>query len=38
MAQRAGAEYQVVDSAHDMPVSHPDVVTAEIAKAARTSR
>ncbi|MFB7288695.1 alpha/beta fold hydrolase [Actinacidiphila glaucinigra] len=38
MAQRAGAEYRVVDSAHDMPVSHPAVVTAEIEKAARTSR
>ncbi|MDX3099135.1 hypothetical protein PV318_00645 [Streptomyces sp. ME02-6991-2B] len=38
MAQWAGTEYRVVDSAHDMPVSHPAVVTAEIEKAARTSR
>jgi hypothetical protein len=39
MAQWAGTEYRVVvDSAHDMPVSHPAVVTAGIEKAARTSR
>ncbi|MFF7674431.1 alpha/beta fold hydrolase [Actinacidiphila glaucinigra] len=38
MAQRSGAEYRVVDSAHDMPVSHPALVTPVIENAARASR
>ncbi|MEU1543031.1 hypothetical protein ABZ461_33985 [Actinacidiphila glaucinigra] len=37
MAQRSGAEHRVVDSAHDMPVSHPALVTAVTEKAARAS-
>jgi len=35
MARRAGATIYTVDSAHDMPVSHPQAVVSVIERAAR---
>lgn len=35
-AQRAGATIYTVNSAHDLPTSHPDAVTAVIERAARS--
>jgi pimeloyl-ACP methyl ester carboxylesterase len=35
MAQRAGATIYAVDSAHDMPVSHPQIIVSVIERAAR---
>lgn len=35
MAQRAGATISTVDSAHDMPVSHPEAIVSVIKRAAR---